>query len=200
MGPHQPCRSSSGPRSADRPEHVAGPDRRRSRRARSRRRGPAVATSAEWSSCPRASPRCTASSGAGSAWGCCRSSTPTTSCSSGSTGTWPIGSRGRCRPGACTSASRSRSQCGANWPRRPACAPDASCRSCPSPPRGAWSTTAHLFLAHELSPHAAAADSTEELEVRTVPFGDAPAMVLSGEIVDAMTIIAILWADRAAHP
>ena len=63
-----------------------------------------------------------------------------------------------------------------------------------------WSTTAHLFLAHELSPHAAAADSTEELEVRTVPFGDAPAMVLSGEIVDAMTIIAILWADRAAHP
>lgn len=27
-----------------------------------------------------------------------------------------------------------------------------------------------------------------------------PAMVLSGETVDAMTIIAILWADRAAHP
>ena len=34
------------------------------------------------------------------------------------------------------------------------------------------------------------------IEQRVVPFVDALAMVLSGEIVDSMTIIAILWADR----
>jgi ADP-ribose pyrophosphatase len=56
--------------------------------------------------------------------------------------------------------------------------------------------TAHLFLAHELVPAAAQADHTEQLVVSTVPFTDALGMVLSGEIVDAMTIIAVLWADR----
>jgi hypothetical protein len=29
-----------------------------------------------------------------------------------------------------------------------------------------------------------------------VPFADVLEMVLSGEIVDSMTIIAVLWADR----
>ena len=40
------------------------------------------------------------------------------------------------------------------------------------------------------------ADETEHLVVSTVRFTDALEMVLSGEIVDSMTIIAVLWADR----
>ena len=39
-------------------------------------------------------------------------------------------------------------------------------------------------------------DATELLVVRQVPFDEALALVLSGEIVDAMSVIAILWADR----
>ena len=56
--------------------------------------------------------------------------------------------------------------------------------------------TAHIFLAHDLVPAPAQADETEHLVVSTVRFTDALEMVLSGEIVDSMTIIAVLWADR----
>ncbi len=56
--------------------------------------------------------------------------------------------------------------------------------------------TAHLFLAHELTPATGTPDDTEMIEQHVVAFVDALAMVLSGEIVDSMTIIAILWADR----
>jgi ADP-ribose pyrophosphatase len=56
--------------------------------------------------------------------------------------------------------------------------------------------TAYLFLAHELTPATAEADATEHLLPSTVCFADALEMVLSGEIVDSMTIIAVLWADR----
>ncbi len=56
--------------------------------------------------------------------------------------------------------------------------------------------TAHLFLAHHLVAASAEPDATEHLRVSTVPFADALQMVLSGEIVDSMTIIAVLWADR----
>ncbi|MDQ3738492.1 MAG: NUDIX hydrolase [Actinomycetota bacterium] len=56
--------------------------------------------------------------------------------------------------------------------------------------------TAHLFLAHDLSADIAQPDASEDLQVHTVSFADALQMVLSGEIVDSMTIIAILWADR----
>jgi len=56
--------------------------------------------------------------------------------------------------------------------------------------------TAHIFLAHELVPETAQADETEHLVVSTVRFTEALEMVLSGEIVDSMTIIAVLWADR----
>jgi len=55
---------------------------------------------------------------------------------------------------------------------------------------------AHLFLAHDLVPAAGEADVTEHLMVHTVAFEKALHMVLSGEIVDSMTIVAVLWADR----
>ena len=56
--------------------------------------------------------------------------------------------------------------------------------------------TAHLFLAHDLSAASATPDITEHIRVSTVPFSDALDMVLSGQIVDSMTIIAVLWAER----
>jgi ADP-ribose pyrophosphatase len=56
--------------------------------------------------------------------------------------------------------------------------------------------TAHLFLGYGLAPAAVARDETEFIATRAFPFEEALAMVLSGEIVDAMTIIAVLHAAR----
>jgi ADP-ribose pyrophosphatase len=55
---------------------------------------------------------------------------------------------------------------------------------------------AHLFGCFDLEPAVATPDATELLVVREAPFEDALALVLAGEIVDAMSIVAILWADR----
>jgi len=57
--------------------------------------------------------------------------------------------------------------------------------------------TAHLFIAEDLVRGDASADPTEFLEARPTPFEEALRMVLSGEITDSMTIIAILRAARA---
>jgi ADP-ribose pyrophosphatase len=56
--------------------------------------------------------------------------------------------------------------------------------------------TAHLFLAHDLVAERATPDATENLTRSTIAFADALQMVVSGQIVDSMTIIALLWADR----
>lgn len=56
--------------------------------------------------------------------------------------------------------------------------------------------TAHLFLAHDLTVAAATPDATEDLRVSTIAFADALDMVVSGQIVDSMTIVAVLWAER----
>jgi ADP-ribose pyrophosphatase len=56
--------------------------------------------------------------------------------------------------------------------------------------------TAHLFLADGLSRAETSADETEFIEVRPFPFEDVLRMVLNGEIVDSMTIIAVLLAAR----
>ena len=56
--------------------------------------------------------------------------------------------------------------------------------------------TAHLFLGADLAQAALPPDDTEFIEVRPFPFADALRMVLSGEIVDSMTIIAVLHAAR----
>ena len=51
---------------------------------------------------------------------------------------------------------------------------------------------AHIFLATELSQHEAEPEGTEQLERRIVSFATALEMVLSGEITDSMSQIAIL--------
>jgi len=57
--------------------------------------------------------------------------------------------------------------------------------------------TAHLFIGEDLVPVARrAADPTEFIEVRPVPFEETLQMVLDGRIKDAMTIIAVLHAAR----
>lgn len=56
--------------------------------------------------------------------------------------------------------------------------------------------TAHLFLGEEMEKLALPPDETEFIEIRPFPFREVLGMVLSGEIVDSMTIIAVLYAAR----
>jgi ADP-ribose pyrophosphatase len=55
---------------------------------------------------------------------------------------------------------------------------------------------AHLYLAEDLRPAAAAPDRTEFIERRAFPFAEVLRMVERGEIKDSMTIIAVLHAAR----
>ena len=55
---------------------------------------------------------------------------------------------------------------------------------------------AHLFAATGLEPVAASPDETEQLEVASMPLERALALCDSGEIVDSMTIVALLRYDR----
>jgi ADP-ribose pyrophosphatase len=60
--------------------------------------------------------------------------------------------------------------------------------------------TAHLFVGWDLEAAAgtgAPADPTEVIERRAVPFDEVVEMVVTGGIVDAMTVIAVLLVDRA---
>lgn len=56
--------------------------------------------------------------------------------------------------------------------------------------------TAHLFLGYDLTPAAVTPDATEFLEVQPMAFDRVVDMVDRGEIVDAMTVIAVLHAAR----
>ncbi len=56
--------------------------------------------------------------------------------------------------------------------------------------------TAHLFVAEGLTRLPLPPDETEFIEVRPFPFQEALQMVLSGEILDSMTIVAVLLAAR----
>lgn len=56
--------------------------------------------------------------------------------------------------------------------------------------------TAHLFSGEGLAPAPTPPDDTEFIEVRSVPFRTAIAMVERGEIKDSMTVIAVLHAAR----
>jgi len=60
--------------------------------------------------------------------------------------------------------------------------------------------TAHLFLADGLSPTETRPDETEFIEVRPFPFDEVLRMVLNGEVVDSMTIVAVLLAARRPPP
>jgi ADP-ribose pyrophosphatase len=55
---------------------------------------------------------------------------------------------------------------------------------------------AHLYLAEGLRPATRAGDDTEFIEIRTFPLDEVVRMVERSEIVDAMTIIAVLHAAR----
>ena len=56
--------------------------------------------------------------------------------------------------------------------------------------------TAHLFLADGLQRSDTAPDETEFIDVSAFPFDTVLRMVLEGEIVDSMTIVAVLLAAR----
>ena len=56
--------------------------------------------------------------------------------------------------------------------------------------------TAHLFIGEDLVQAALPPDETEFIDARPFPFSEALRMVLSGDIVDSMTIIAVLHAAR----
>jgi ADP-ribose pyrophosphatase len=56
--------------------------------------------------------------------------------------------------------------------------------------------TAHLYLGENLTKATLDPDETEFIETREFPFRKALRMVLSGEIMDAMTVIAVLAAAR----
>ena len=56
--------------------------------------------------------------------------------------------------------------------------------------------TAHLYLAEALRPATRDGDATEFIEIRTFPFDEALRMVETSEILDAMSVIAILHAAR----
>ena len=57
--------------------------------------------------------------------------------------------------------------------------------------------TAHLFIGRDLRPATAAADEDEQIDVTAMPLAQVLELVLSGEITDSMTIIAVLHAVRS---
>jgi 8-oxo-dGTP pyrophosphatase MutT (NUDIX family) len=56
--------------------------------------------------------------------------------------------------------------------------------------------TAHLYVGEGLSPSHRPADETEFIEARAFPFSEALRMVVECEIMDSMSVIAILHAAR----
>ena len=57
--------------------------------------------------------------------------------------------------------------------------------------------TAHLYLAEELQPvHGQLPDDTEFIEPQVLPFATVLRMVMGGEVLDSMTIIAVLHIAR----
>jgi ADP-ribose pyrophosphatase len=54
--------------------------------------------------------------------------------------------------------------------------------------------TAHLYIGRDLTPVGTTPDDTEFLEVAVFPFDDVLQMVLTSEIRDSMTVIAVLLA------
>ena len=62
--------------------------------------------------------------------------------------------------------------------------------------------TAHLYIGHNLTPVQAVPDETEFLEIAILPFAEVLRQVLTSEIRDGMTVIAVLHAAylRAQSP
>jgi 8-oxo-dGTP pyrophosphatase MutT (NUDIX family) len=59
--------------------------------------------------------------------------------------------------------------------------------------------TCHLFLGTGLVPAAGVPDPTEDIDVGTFTLAEAVGMVLDGEIIDAMSVVALLRAERELH-
>ena len=64
------------------------------------------------------------------------------------------------------------------------------------PSKSVMDETAHLFLGEDLSRMQLHQDETEFIEIRPFPFRQVLEMVLSSEILDSMTVIAVLHAAR----
>jgi len=56
--------------------------------------------------------------------------------------------------------------------------------------------TAHLYIGEDLTPAEVPPDDTEFLERRVFPFDEALRMTLEGEIMDSMSVVALLLAAR----
>jgi ADP-ribose pyrophosphatase len=56
--------------------------------------------------------------------------------------------------------------------------------------------TAHLYVGRGLSPAQLKPDETEFIEIKAFPFDEALRMVLEGEIMDSMSVIALLLVAR----
>ena len=56
--------------------------------------------------------------------------------------------------------------------------------------------TAHLYIGKDLTPAEVPPDDTEFLERRVFPFDEALRMTLEGEIMDSMSVVALLLAAR----
>ena len=56
-----------------------------------------------------------------------------------------------------------------------------------------------IYLAQDLSETTASPDGTEVLQVRTVPLREAVHMSVNGQIVDAVSVIGILLAEKWAQ-
>ncbi|MFN2183480.1 MAG: NUDIX domain-containing protein, partial [Anaerolineae bacterium] len=56
--------------------------------------------------------------------------------------------------------------------------------------------TAHLYIGQDLTPASLPPDDTEFLEQQVFPFDEALRMTLDGEIMDSMSVIALLLAAR----
>jgi ADP-ribose pyrophosphatase len=59
--------------------------------------------------------------------------------------------------------------------------------------------TCHLFLGTGLVPATGVPDPTEDIAVGTFTLAEAVGMVLDGEILDAMSVVALLRAERELH-
>ena len=59
--------------------------------------------------------------------------------------------------------------------------------------------TAHLYIGRELAPADAPPDETEFFERAVLPFDEVLRMVVTSEIRDSMTVIAVLHAERLAR-
>lgn len=65
------------------------------------------------------------------------------------------------------------------------------------PSSGYVDETAHVFLGEDLVRESLRADEDEQLEVRAFPFDEAVRMVLDGVIMESLSVVALLLADRS---